>query len=63
MKRGSERSRKHRPVGGPKKLREVMVIAEQEGLFRGDRTQVVRGRMPEALVRRANRDRVRYRVD
>ena len=55
MKRGCERSRKHRPVSGPKKLREVMVIAEQEGLFRGDRTQVVRGRMPEALVRRAKK--------
>jgi len=32
-----------------------MVIAEQEGLLRGDRTQVVRGRMPEALVTRAKK--------
>ena len=37
------------------KLRDVMVIAEQEGLLRGERTQVVRGRMPEALVARAKR--------
>jgi len=27
-----------------------MVIAEREGLLRGERTQMVRGRMPEALV-------------
>ena len=40
---------------GSIKLREVMVIAEQEGLLRGERTQVVRGRMPEALVARAKR--------
>jgi hypothetical protein len=32
-----------------------MVIAEQEGLLRGERTQVVRGRMPEALVARAKK--------
>lgn len=35
------------------KLREVMTIAEQEGLLGGQRTQVVRGRMPRALVARA----------
>ena len=35
------------------KLREVMTIAEQEGLLRGERTQVIRGRMPRALVTRA----------
>jgi len=32
-----------------------MVIAEREGLLRGERTQVVRGRMPEALVTRAKK--------
>lgn len=37
------------------KLRDVMAIAEKEGLLRGERTQVVRGRMPEALVARAKR--------
>jgi len=30
-----------------------MTIAEQEGLLGGNRTQVVRGRMPRALVARA----------
>lgn len=35
------------------KLREVMTIAEKEGLLSGERTQVVRGRMPRALVARA----------
>ena len=35
------------------KLRDVMVIAEKEGLLRGERSQVVRGRMPEAHVARA----------
>ena len=35
------------------KLREVLVIAEERGLFRGGRTRVVRGRMPEALVNKA----------
>ena len=35
------------------KLREVMTIAEEEGLLSGERTQVVRGRMPRALVARA----------
>ena len=37
------------------KLRDVMVIAEKEGLLRGERNQVVRGRMPEALVARAKK--------
>ena len=35
------------------RLREVMTIAEQEGLLSGERTLVVRGRMPRALVARA----------
>jgi hypothetical protein len=35
------------------KLREVMTIAESEGLLGGERTQVIRGRMPRALVTRA----------
>ena len=64
MKRGaqssSSRRRKHagRGKGSPlrfTKLRDVMVIAEKEGLLRGERTQVVRGRMPEALVTRAKK--------
>ena len=57
---GSSR-RSKRAVGGAaglvrsSKLRDVMVIAEREGLLHGERTQVVRGRMPEALVARAKK--------
>lgn len=47
--------RKTRASGYASKLRNVMVIAEQEGLLRGGRTRVVRGRMPEALVARAKK--------
>ena len=35
------------------KLKDVLVLAEERGLFRGARTKVVRGRMPEALVSKA----------
>jgi hypothetical protein len=42
-------------VRGSLKLNDVMVIAEQEGLLRGERTAMVRGRMPEALVARAKK--------
>lgn len=42
-------------VRGSLKLNEVMVIAEREGLLRGERTEMVRGRMPEALVSRAKK--------
>jgi hypothetical protein len=45
------RDRLSKPRSG--KLREVMTIAEQEGLLSGERTQVIRGRMPRALVARA----------
>jgi hypothetical protein len=59
MKRASEvRSTRGKPgarVRGSVKLNEVMVIAEQEGLLRGERTEIVRGRMPEALVARAKK--------
>ncbi len=64
MKRGtqssSSRGRKHVGMGEGSpvrslKLRDVMVIAEKEGLLRGERTQMVRGRMPQALVTRAKK--------
>ena len=42
-------------ISGPGKLREVMVIAEEQGLLRGERNQVVRGRMPKALVAQAKK--------
>lgn len=35
------------------RLRDVLVMAGDRGLLRGARTKVVRGRMPEALVRQA----------
>jgi len=38
-----------------RKLRDVMVIAENQGLLHGDRTRIVRGRMPEALVAKAKK--------
>ena len=37
------------------RLHDVMVIADKEGLLRGERTRVVRGRMPEGLVTRAKK--------
>lgn len=49
------RIRKRAGTRVPGKLGDVMVIAEEQGLLRGERTQVVRGRMPEALVARAKR--------
>lgn len=52
----SSARRKPRPgVHGSSRLREIMVMAEEQGLLRGERTQVVRGRMPEALVTRAKK--------
>jgi hypothetical protein len=35
------------------RFREALAIAQQTGLLRGAKTQIVRGRMPEALVRKA----------
>jgi len=51
----SSREKTRLGVRGSSRLREILVIAEQEGLLRGERTQVVRGRMPEALVARAKK--------
>ena len=51
----SSRRKTRSGVRGSSRLHEIMVIAEQEGLLRGERTQVVRGRMPEALVTRAKK--------
>jgi hypothetical protein len=39
----------------PDKFKELLVMAEREGLLGGGRTQVVRGRMPEALVAQAKK--------
>lgn len=54
-KRGSRTGSAHQiglsSKGG--RLRDVLAIAQESGLFRGTRTKVVRGRMPEALVNKA----------
>ena len=54
-KPASSRMRKGTSISGPGKLRELMVIAEEQGLLRGKRNQVVRGRMPKALVAQAKK--------
>jgi hypothetical protein len=35
------------------RFHDALTIARQAGLFRGGKTEVVRGRMPKALVRKA----------
>lgn len=47
------RRKRHRNGTRTGRLHEVMTIAEKEGLLAGERTQIVRGRMPRALVARA----------
>ena len=51
----SSRTGKSASISGPGKLREAMVIAEGQGLLGGERNQVIRGRMPKALVREAKK--------
>lgn len=58
MKRNApsrSKSAKHVDIRGSSKLRDVMVLAEKAGLLHGERTQVIRGRMPEELVRKAKK--------
>jgi hypothetical protein len=57
MARVSTRTKagKTRPRKASRKFRDVLVIAEREGLLRGERTKVLRGRMPEALVSEAKK--------
>ena len=44
----------HRPSGGkPDRFQEVLTIAKETGLLEGARTELVRGRMPKALVAKA----------
>ena len=38
-----------------RKFHDLLAMAEREGLLRGGRTKVVRGRMPEALVSEAKK--------
>jgi hypothetical protein len=53
--RPANRERSRRSDFRQSKFREVLVMAEREGLLDGGRTQVVRGRMPEALVSQAKK--------
>lgn len=58
MPRVSTRTRagKTRPrKASSRKFHDVLMIAEREGLLRGERTKVLRGRMPEALVSEAKK--------
>ncbi len=44
----------HRPSSGKSdRFREVLTIAKETGLLEGARTELVRGRMPKALVAKA----------
>jgi hypothetical protein len=40
---------------GSQKFRDVLTMAKHEGLLRGGRTKIIRGRMPEALVSEAKK--------
>ncbi len=53
--RPANRDRSRRSYFRQSKFKEVLVMAEREGLLDGGRTQVVRGRMPEALVSQAKK--------
>lgn len=44
-----------RRTNSSRKFNDVLLIAEREGLLRGERTKVLRGRMPEALVLEAKK--------
>src|SRR5262250_1635018 len=58
MTRMSTRTRAdktHRRTSSSRKFHDVLMIAEREGLLRGERTKVLRGRMPEALVSEAKK--------
>jgi len=53
--RPADRERSRRSYFRQSRFKEVLVMAEREGLLDGGRTQVVRGRMPEALVSQAKK--------
>lgn len=46
---------RNKPSGSSPRLRDAISIAEQQGLLRGRRTLVVRGRMPSLLVEQAKK--------
>lgn len=51
----ANRGRSQHSFSSRRKFKELLVMAEREGLLDGGRTQVVRGRMPEALVAQAKK--------
>jgi hypothetical protein len=53
--RTSARKSSRSTTTSSRKFHDVLMIAEREGLLRGERTKVVRGRMPEALVSEAKK--------
>jgi hypothetical protein len=44
---------RHPTARKPGRFQEVLTIAKEKGLLKGARTELVRGRMPKALVARA----------
>lgn len=44
-----------KPVTRDRRAEDALVIARQQGLFEGSRTQTVRGRMPKLLVSQAKK--------
>jgi len=40
---------------GSQKFQDVLMMAKREGLLRGGRTKIIRGRMPDALVSEAKK--------
>jgi len=53
--RSSNRTRSRGSKFRSRKFQDLLVMAEREGLLHGGRTQIVRGRMPEALVSQAKK--------
>jgi hypothetical protein len=53
--RSTRRKQSGRPHFRSSKFKELLVMAQREGLLSGGRTQIVRGRMPEALVAQAKK--------
>lgn len=51
----ADRGRSKRSKFSPRRFQDVLTMAKREGLLEGGRTQVVRGRMPEALVSQAKK--------
>jgi hypothetical protein len=53
--RTGENKAPRRSAVSSRKFHDVLMMAEREGLLRGERTKVIRGRMPEALVSEAKK--------